>query len=277
MPEININVTKPITVVNVDVEPAQSMADVDVVVMVGSGAGTNGKSAYQLAVEEGFVGTLQEWLDSLDGEEGPPGVTILSAAPPADPYPGLQWFNTTNGKIYIYYDDFWIQSANMVVSIPGSDGREVEFQNNGTYIQWRYVGDVGWTNLVLLSDLKGDPGDPGDPGEGVAAGGTTGQILAKQSNADYDTQWIAAPSGLTATTTATLTLLAANWSGNVQVLTVTGVTTTSTNLIQIDSIVMGDRWGAAKVYATAQAANEITFTCDTTPTENIEFKVVILK
>lgn len=32
-------------------------------------------------------------------------------------------------------------------------------------------------------------GDKGDPGEGVAAGGTTGQVLVKSSDADYDTEW----------------------------------------------------------------------------------------
>jgi len=31
---------------------------------------TNGKSAYELAVENGFEGTLQEWLDSLKGQNG---------------------------------------------------------------------------------------------------------------------------------------------------------------------------------------------------------------
>ena len=45
----------------------------------------------------------------------------------------------------------------------GDDGREIELQNNTTYIQWRYVGGA-WTNLVLLSDLKGDAGTPGLPG-----------------------------------------------------------------------------------------------------------------
>lgn len=41
--------------------------------------GDTGKSAYQLAVENGFSGTVQEWLDSLvgpigpQGPEGPPG------------------------------------------------------------------------------------------------------------------------------------------------------------------------------------------------------------
>lgn len=41
----------------------------------GAGAikGKDGKSAYQIAVEKGFVGTEEEWLASLQGEEGPEG------------------------------------------------------------------------------------------------------------------------------------------------------------------------------------------------------------
>lgn len=38
---------------------------------------------------------------------------------------------------------------------PGKDGREIQIQNNGTAIQWRYVGDVSWTDLVQLSDITG--------------------------------------------------------------------------------------------------------------------------
>ncbi len=34
------------------------------------------------------------------------------------------------------------------------------------------------------------PGVPGPPGIGVPTGGTTGQQLAKNSNADYDTEWV---------------------------------------------------------------------------------------
>jgi len=37
--------------------------------------GTNGKSAYELAVEHGFEGTLQEWLESLAGTKGNDGAT----------------------------------------------------------------------------------------------------------------------------------------------------------------------------------------------------------
>lgn len=35
----------------------------------------------------------------------------------------------------------------------------------------------------------------GLPGQGVAAGGTTGEVLAKASNDDYDTEWVAAGAG----------------------------------------------------------------------------------
>lgn len=48
---------------------------------------------------------------------------------------------------------------------PGKDGREIELQNNGTAIQWRYVGDSSWTDLVQLSSLKGEKGDKGDKGD----------------------------------------------------------------------------------------------------------------
>lgn len=34
----------------------------------GGGTGADGKSAYEIAVENGFVGTEQEWLESLKGD-----------------------------------------------------------------------------------------------------------------------------------------------------------------------------------------------------------------
>ena len=47
---------------------------------------------------------------------------------------------------------------------PGKDGREIELQNSGTAIQWRYAGDGDWTDLVQLSDITGAKGDPGENG-----------------------------------------------------------------------------------------------------------------
>jgi len=57
------------------------------------------------------------------------------------------------------------QGAIQIPGPPGSSGREVQIQNNGSYIQWRYVGDPSWINIVALSDLKGNPGNDGADGQ----------------------------------------------------------------------------------------------------------------
>lgn len=36
--------------------------------------------------------------------------------------------------------------------------RDIQLRKNNEYIQWRYVGDISWINLVPLSDLQGPPG-----------------------------------------------------------------------------------------------------------------------
>ncbi len=53
------------------------------------------------------------------------------------------------------------------------------------------VGGTDWWDLVALK------GDDGTPGTGVPAGGATGQVLTKASNADYDTDWEDIPQPLT--------------------------------------------------------------------------------
>ena len=46
--------------------------------------------------------------------------------------------------------------------------------------------------------IAGPPGEPGAPGEGIPTGGATGEVLAKLSDVDYDTDWAAAsPPGTT--------------------------------------------------------------------------------
>lgn len=47
----------------------------------------------------------------------------------------------------------------------GADAREIELQKSETAIQWRYVGEEKWNDLVNLADLKGDPGPQGPQGE----------------------------------------------------------------------------------------------------------------
>jgi hypothetical protein len=47
--------------------------------------------------------------------------------------------------------------ASIVDDIPA--GKTVELSNNGSFLQWRYSGDIVWKNLLNLDDLKGVPGD----------------------------------------------------------------------------------------------------------------------
>lgn len=74
----------------------------------------------------------------------------------------------------------------------GDDGRQVEFQKSSTAIQWRYVGDTPWTDLVLLTAIKGDPGNPGAAGSKwfaavgapAAATGANGDYYLNVTNGD---------------------------------------------------------------------------------------------
>ena len=56
----------------------------------------------------------------------------------------------------------------------GTNGREVELQKTATHIQWRYVGDLTWTNLVLLSELKGADSTVAGPKGDTGTKGDTG-------------------------------------------------------------------------------------------------------
>lgn len=63
------------------------------------------------------------------------------------------------------------------------------------------VENVGTENAAILNFgiPKGEQGEPGagGGGQGVPAGGTTGQVLAKASDSDYDTQWVDVEGGTT--------------------------------------------------------------------------------
>ena len=61
------------------------------------------------------------------------------------------------------------------------------------------VGDRGTGNVIRFnsndSSSGGGQGPQGPAGQGVPTGGTSGQILAKSSAANYDTRWVDPPAG----------------------------------------------------------------------------------
>ena len=66
------------------------------------------------------------------------------------------------------------------VNIKGKDGEKGETGDAFTYDMF---------TPEQLESLKGDKGEQGEVGIGVPSGGKAGQILAKTSDDDYDTEW----------------------------------------------------------------------------------------
>ncbi len=88
----------------------------------------DGRSAFEIAVEHGFVGTETEWLESLRGTDGKDG---LPGKDGADGLPGRDGTNGKNG----------VDGKNGTDGISGSDGKSayiiaVEHGFSGTENEW---------------------------------------------------------------------------------------------------------------------------------------------
>jgi hypothetical protein len=120
-----------------------------------------------------YDAALSLWKNSTPASGGS-GVTI-SATPPTDPTPteGNLWFDSSNGTTYIYYDDFWVPVSPPIAGPPGPTGEPGIVVSNDEPLD---------TNVLWL--------DSDDPAiSAIPAGGTTGQVLAKATNDNYNTEW----------------------------------------------------------------------------------------
>lgn len=71
-------------------------------------------------------------------------------------------------------------------TVPGPPGPAVEFNVSATHIQYRYVGDTEWVDLIALADLKGADGEDGaDSTVPGPAGGPT-EVLNTSGNITLD-------------------------------------------------------------------------------------------
>lgn len=167
-----------------------------------------GPSAYEVAVANGFVGTVTQWLESLvgpPGDEGPPGNEV-------------ELRKTATHVQWRYVGEAW---ADLIAlselkgdeGDQGAPGQEVSLQKTATHIQWR-LGAGAWVDLVALSELKGDQGDQGEPGVEVElqksathiqwryVGGTWADLVAL-SELKGDPGDLGIPTWITATSTLT--------------------------------------------------------------------------
>ncbi len=59
--------------------------------------GLDGKSAYEIAMEHGFEGSEEEWLESLHGEDGKDGADGTNGKDGYTPVKGVDYFDGKNG------------------------------------------------------------------------------------------------------------------------------------------------------------------------------------
>lgn len=110
-----------------------------------------GKSAYEIALDNGFVGTEEEWLESLKGEPGTPG---RDGSPGKDGAPGKDGSPGKDGA----------------PGAPGKDGAHVvaidEMGGNDEQTTYRMrFSDGSGYNFDVYHGEKGEKGEKGDPGD----------------------------------------------------------------------------------------------------------------
>lgn len=122
-----------------------------------------GKSAYEIAKENGFDGTEAEWLASLKGATGAAGANGKDGENGKTPYVG------ENGNWYIGTDDTGKPSRG-AKGEPGTDGvtptfsiESVETGEPGTDAEVTMTGDAPNHGLRFVIP-RGDKGDTGSPG-----------------------------------------------------------------------------------------------------------------
>lgn len=96
--------------------------------------------------------------DGADGKDGKDGIDGAPGKDGADGKDGKDGINGVDGKP-------GADGKDGADGQPGADGREVELRTTETHIQWRYVGDTEWKDLIALSEITGPKGDKGDKGD----------------------------------------------------------------------------------------------------------------
>lgn len=106
--------------------------------------GVDGKSAYQIAVDNGYPGTEQAWLASLKGEKGDTGTAGKDGRDGTDGAAGRDGVNGASAYEIAVQHGYSGSETAWLESLHGADGAK---------------GDTG------AAGAKGEKGDKGDPGK----------------------------------------------------------------------------------------------------------------
>jgi hypothetical protein len=125
-----------------------------------------------------YVWTGFAWNDGgqIVGPTGPPGEFIPQAStPPLDPVAGDVWFDTENGAVFVYYDNFWVEIG--TTEFGGATGPTGP---SGP------IGPTGSTGEQGIQGITGPTGSTGATGP-IVTGPTGPQGLGSQAQGAYDT------------------------------------------------------------------------------------------
>ncbi|MDY3195499.1 MAG: InlB B-repeat-containing protein [Paracholeplasma sp.] len=141
---------------------------------------------YQLALESGFEGTYEEWLNSIKGPKGDDGKAITLRVNNQtiewsyvgettwEPLVSLESLKGVDGKAFIvrtttsaieyqYEGDTAWKTLVSLSALRGSNGKNVVFQVSETHLQYRYEDQSSWIDLLSLDLIKGMNGMDGKP------------------------------------------------------------------------------------------------------------------
>ena len=145
-------------------------------------AGQNGKSAYEIAVENGFEGTEQEWLESLKGEPGEPGTSGSDGQNGAAGQDGVGVKDAEindKGELVITLTNGQVLNLGVVVGAdgeqgpegpqgkPGEDGEDGEQGPEGPQGEPGENGEDGVQGPAGPQGPQGEPGEDGEDGVGI--------------------------------------------------------------------------------------------------------------
>lgn len=142
--------------------------------------GKDGKSAYQIAIENGFIGTEEEWLESLKGIDGKDGINGKDGAPGQD---GIDGQNGADGQDGVNGSDG--RSAYEIAVANGFIGTEVEWLENLKGIDGKDGAD----------GLPGKDGVDGEPGANGTDGKSAYIIAVEHGFTGTETEWLASLKG----------------------------------------------------------------------------------
>ena len=192
-------------------------------------AGSAGLSAYQIAVNNGFIGTEAEWLASLQGANGIDGAAGQDGTDGVD---GLSAYQIAVNNGFTGTEAEWLASLQGANGIDGAAGQDGTDGVDGLSAYQIAVnnGFVG-TESEWLSSLQGTSGIDGTNGvDGLSAY----QIAVNNGFTGTETEWLASLQG----TNANVTLIDGT-NTTVQSTTSDGVTQWQVNVATANGTTLG--------------------------------------